>query len=71
MRLGLVNMFGYHSLIAIRLCRTGVIIRSKSNKQVNKILGGCSKLTQKLDFQAIAKKMAEFLLPAFSPVDFQ
>jgi hypothetical protein len=38
-------------------------------KQVNKMLGGCSKLTQKLDFQAIRKKMAEFLLRAFSPVD--
>jgi hypothetical protein len=51
--------------------QTGQIIRSKSNKDANKIVGGYSKLTQKLDFQAFREKMVKFLLPAFSPIDFQ
>jgi hypothetical protein len=49
----------------------GQNIRSKSNKDANKLVGGCSKLTQKLDFQAFSEKMVKFLLPAFSLIDFQ
>jgi len=43
----------------------GQTIQSKSNKDANKLVGGCSKLTQKLEFQAFRKKMVKFLLRAF------